>query len=90
LVHGDRGADYGTPLSNFSHTAALWSAAFGHPFTPEQVAIAMILVKVSRECHKHKRDTVVDIAGYAETLQMVIDEKRAGVGYSDWPKQSIK
>ena len=44
--------------------------------TAEDVAIAMILAKVSRESHAPKRDNAVDIAGYAETLQMVRDERQ--------------
>lgn len=33
----------------------------------------MIAVKISRECHRPKRDNRVDIAGYAEVLDMVIE-----------------
>lgn len=75
LVHGDRGASYGHPLDNFTHTAALWRAAFGWGVTAEQVAMAMILVKLSRECHAPKRDNATDIAGYAETLDMCHAER---------------
>lgn len=75
LVHGDRGAAYGHPLDDFSKTARLWSVVFGTDVTPEQVALAMACVKISRELNQHKRDNLVDLAGYAETCQMVVDEK---------------
>lgn len=75
LVHGDRGAAYGHPLDNFTQTAELWAAILETPVTAEEVALCMIAVKISRQCNAPKRDNVVDIAGYAETLQMTIEER---------------
>jgi hypothetical protein len=75
LVHGDRGEDYGHPLDDFSKTALIWSAIFGIPVEPEQVALGMIGVKMSREINKAKRDNRVDGAGYFETLDMVVNER---------------
>lgn len=87
IVHGDRGDAYGHPLDNFTQTADLWNAIFakklgeGQHFTAEDVALAMIQVKVSRQTHVPKRDNLVDIAGYAETHQMVTEERaRRGAG----------
>lgn len=77
LVHGDRGADYGHPYEDFSRTARIWSAILGVEVTPAKVALCMIGLKISRECHKPKRDNRVDIAGYAETLQMVMERVEA-------------
>jgi hypothetical protein len=78
LVHGDRGADYGHPSIDFGRTAAMWSALFGHEVTPRQVPLAMIAVKLSRLAQSPgHRDSVVDIAGYAETWGMVV-EREAG------------
>ncbi len=84
LVSTDRGADYGHPLDDFCKTAALWSVVFGIHVTPEQVAKAMSLVKVSRELNKHKRDNLVDECGYVKCLDMVIAEKarRLAEGWS--------
>jgi hypothetical protein len=73
LVHGVRGEDYGHPYHDFSRTAKIWSAILGVDVTPEQVALCMIGVKISRECNKPKRDNRVDIAGYAEALDMVVN-----------------
>lgn len=75
LVHGNRGEDYGHPYRDFSRTAKIWSAILGIDVTPEQVALCMIGVKISRECNKPKRDNRVDIAGYVETLDMVVNFK---------------
>ena len=73
LVHGVRGEDYGHPYEDFSRMAKIWSAILGVDVTPEQVALCMIGVKISRECNKPKRDNRVDIAGYAEALDMVVE-----------------
>ena len=77
LVHKDRGEDYGHPFDDFSRTAKLWSVVLGTEVTPEQVALCMICVKLSREVNRPKRDNRVDIAGYAETLEMVHERRRA-------------
>lgn len=77
LVHGPRQQSYGHPYADFSRTAALWSAILGVDVEPEQVALCMIAVKLSRECNAHKRDNLVDIAGYAETASMVMAVKLA-------------
>ncbi len=72
LVHGDRGTDYGHPIEDFTRTGIMWGAILGREaVSPEQVAMCMIAVKLSRECHRPKRDNRADIAGYAETLDMV-------------------
>lgn len=75
LVYGARNDDYGHPLDDFGRTAAMWSAILGAAVTAEQVALCMIAVKISRQCNRNKRDNLVDICGYAETLDMVIEER---------------
>ena len=71
LVGGDRGQDYGHPADDFEKTSKIWSAILGCKVSPEQVALCMIGVKISRLCNSYKEDSVIDIAGYARTLQMV-------------------
>lgn len=65
LTSGDRQATYGPPDQDFRRTAAMWTALFGHAFEPKDVALAMILLKASRQIHQRKRDNWVDMAGYA-------------------------
>jgi hypothetical protein len=65
ITRGDRQATYGPPDQDFRRTAAMWTALFGHQFEPKDVALAMILLKASRQVHQRKRDNWVDIAGYA-------------------------
>lgn len=67
LIAGDRDAQYGGPSENFDRIAKIWSVIFGIPVTTEDVAMAMVAVKVARYASKSgfQPDTWVDIAGYA-------------------------
>lgn len=75
LVHGARNVDYGHPLDDFGRTAKMWTAILGVPITAEQVGLCMCAVKISRQCNRPKRDNMVDLAGYAETVQWIGDER---------------
>jgi len=75
LTTGDRNESYGHPLDDFTRTAVMWSAILGAPVTAEQVGLCMCAVKISRQCHKPKRDNLVDLAGYANTVDMCIRER---------------
>ena len=76
LVYGDRGADYGHPADDHGKVAGAMTALLkdklrpGVELTALDVELVMIVVKLSRLAHKYKRDTVVDIAGYAATMEM--------------------
>ncbi|MEQ1934730.1 MAG: DUF6378 domain-containing protein [Fimbriimonadaceae bacterium] len=74
-IRGDRAKKYGDAFENWSRIAELWSAVLGFNVAPSQVGLCMILVKVSRECHVHSRDNLVDIAGYADLLDTVADQE---------------
>jgi hypothetical protein len=67
-VTGPRQRDYAHPKVNFQRIADLWSPVLGVKVTPEQVALCMIQVKVGRLMNRYTRDSVVDILGYALTL----------------------
>jgi hypothetical protein len=71
LVSGERTEQHGHPGPNLDRIAAMWSAAFEWDVTGEDVALAMILFKVSRAIAGKTRDNLVDIAGYARTIEMV-------------------
>lgn len=75
LVNGARQASYGHPLDDFTRTAKIWSAILGCEVSPEQVGLCMVAVKISRQCNRPKRDNLVDMAGYAATIEMVLNEK---------------
>lgn len=71
LTSEDRHKDYGHPYHDFSRTAKMWEVVLGHPVTPRQVGLCMIIIKMSRQVNGHKRDNLVDIAGYARTIEMI-------------------
>lgn len=72
LVHGNRGDDYGHPAEDFTRTGRMWGAILDRPdVPPELVGLCMAALKISREVHRPKRDNLVDLAGYAETVAMV-------------------
>lgn len=75
LVMGNRQADYGHPAEDFARTAGMWRALFGWDVKPEDVALAMVLVKLSREKHKSKRDNRVDGCGYLACYEMVLERQ---------------
>jgi hypothetical protein len=43
-----------------------------------KVPLCMAALKISRECQKHKRDNLVDGAGYLETCRMVREDPEGG------------
>lgn len=77
LVNGDRQADYGHPLDDFTKTGTMWGAILqiGRDVTPEEVALCMVEVKVARQVHKPKRDNIVDAIGYLLTYDLIEKER---------------
>ena len=74
-VYKDRQKDYGSVSENFGTIASLWSTVLTTEVTAEQVAMCMIQVKVARQINKPKRDNLVDIAGYAATIEKLQNER---------------
>ena len=67
IISGDRDAQYGGPEENFTRIATVWTMLFGREFTTEDVAMAMIGLKMARYASNSgfQPDTWIDIAGYA-------------------------
>lgn len=75
IVNGDRQADYSDPVENFRHIAAIASAILNKELTSEDCAVVLMAVKLARENFKHKRDNLVDLAGYTEILHRIKEAK---------------
>lgn len=78
MVHGVKGAEYGRPLQDFDAVASAMNAYLRKKYgrdvvclSAEDIPIFQICVKIMREAERPKHDNRVDIAGYAETLEMV-------------------
>lgn len=82
LVHGPKQASYGHPAADFARTAIMWTALLAHKLEggyvdAEDVWRCMVAVKLSREVNRPGRDNRVDIAGYAETGQLLAEAREA-------------
>lgn len=75
IVNGDRQADYSDPVANFKHISEIASAISKEELSPTTCCIVMIAVKLARESYKHKRDNLVDLAGYVEILHRIRDNE---------------
>lgn len=64
LVEGDRNDSYGPPEENLGRIAGMWSSFLGCEITAEDVALMMVLVKISRSRAGYSRDTAVDGVAY--------------------------
>ena len=79
LIYGDRQDAYGSVNESFSRIARLWTEMLQVPVTADQVALCLIQLKVARamndtnQARPIKRDTIVDIAGYAGCLGKLLD-----------------
>jgi len=76
VIHGDRRQDYGSVKESFSLIGRLWSEVLGVDVAAEQVALCLIQLKVARAVHGWQRDSVVDIAGYAGCLGMILFDEQ--------------
>ncbi len=78
IVNGDRRAAFGHPLDEMTRTGQMWGAILGVPsITGEQVALCMIAVKLSRQVNRSGFDNLTDIAGYAECIAKIEQERIA-------------
>ena len=62
----ERGACYGESEKSLSDIASYWSMYLNHVIAPRDVALMMLLLKISRaESSPNHRDHYIDMAGYA-------------------------
>lgn len=73
ITSGDRRKEYGSARKQLFVMSGLWSVIIGAPVSPAQAGLCLLMLKVSREMHAHKRDNLVDMAGYARVLEMLYD-----------------
>lgn len=65
IITQDRQDQYGNAENCFEDIAGLWTVYFNRTFTADDVAIAMVLLKVARiKANPAHNDSYVDAAGY--------------------------
>lgn len=74
VVEGDRQRSYGDVVESHARIGKLWSAILrmDREIAPQEVALCMIAMKISREVSNHKDDNLVDIIGYTICLNKII------------------
>lgn len=78
-----RGDVYGDPVINFSLIDQIKQAVLGCKDPLIRHALEMIAVKMARLVQNPEHlDSVIDIAGYARTIAMIIDHRRDHRGES--------
>lgn len=73
---GSRQTDYGDAVENFKKIAIVATILSGAGLTPRQAAAVHIATKIVREGHRHKRDNLVDLAGYADIFERISNDER--------------
>lgn len=72
IINGERQDQYGSPEDSFSLIAEYWETYIDgrNPkrIDAKDVAIMMVLFKIARQSNQHKRDNLVDAAGYLGIL----------------------
>ena len=69
-----RGISYGHPITNHKRIAELWSAYLGYPIQPNEVAICMALVKISRQAEDPAiLDNYEDCLAYVAIAKNITD-----------------
>ena len=79
IVNGSRKTDYGDPVESFKRIAQMANLmSNSNDFTPVKCCIVLMATKLTRESNAHKRDNIVDLAGYGYILQLLEEDKENG------------
>lgn len=71
-----RSADYGHPADDFAVASQIAHAVDDCPDPLVRQALRMIGCKMARLCHTPTHlDSIIDIAGYARTIVMILDKQ---------------
>jgi hypothetical protein len=77
LVSSDRQSTYGHPYDNFKDIGRVWGMILDLPdIDPEKVGLMMAGVKIAREKFLPKRDNLIDLCGYAKTVDLIQEKKK--------------
>jgi len=71
ITEGSRHEAYGPAKEDYTRAAAIASAILEKQLQTTDIVKILLAVKLSREAHKHKRDNLTDLAGYARVLSII-------------------
>ena len=80
-INGERQDMYGAPEDSFKGIGDLWGWYLRSKYdikldiSPADVAFMMVEYKLAREVNQHKRDNLVDMAGYLGILDDIRTDK---------------
>ena len=77
IVEGQRRSDYGDARTCFNRIAKMWGGYLGMELNAQDVAHLMIMLKVARNHDTFKRDSLVDVCGYAYCADLIHDQELA-------------
>ena len=75
ITTSDRRSQYGNPKMDFERIAKISTILLGRDISAKDVVVILIAMKLSRNAYQYKRDTCVDIAGYARVLSILNGEE---------------
>jgi hypothetical protein len=79
LVNGERKNEYGNINESFMRISSLWSAYLGCNIDKFDVAKMMMLLKISRAKNNNHRDSYVDIVGYIECIDQMLEDAKENI-----------
>ena len=79
ITNGAREESYGSAEDSFGLIARYWSVYLGIELKAHDIAVMMILLKVARQQYRHKKDNLIDIAGYARLLSKMQGDEDNGI-----------
>lgn len=75
-----RQSDYGDAVVNFENISKMASLITGKELSPYDCVAVQIAVKLCRQGFHKKRDNMVDLAGYADIMQLIVDKENVKNG----------
>lgn len=73
-ITSDNTRGYESPQVSFAKIAKIASVLTGKELTGRDICFMFMAVKLQREAYRHKRDNLVDLAGYANLMDGLHDE----------------
>ena len=76
ILNGSKQCDYGETVESFKRIAQMANLmSNSNDFTPVKCCIVLMATKLTRESKVHKRDNLVDLAGYGCIKQLLEEDK---------------